>query len=99
MKVKGWCPRTRRVEGGGEGLELKELKREGKDLDRVFEREKRGASVHRRKCERCHRSCTGLEEERLGGGALGQRTNVGWGKCGGVKGALRQGTAHHLTYS
>jgi hypothetical protein len=31
----------------------------GEDLGRVFEREKHGASVHRRKCEMCHRSCTG----------------------------------------
>ena len=39
----------------GKVLELVELEKvgEGYDLDRVFEREKRVASVHRRKRERC----------------------------------------------
>ena len=51
-------PRTRRVEGlrGGGAFELPEIKGGGGEeeyLHHVFEREKRGASVHRRKCERC----------------------------------------------
>ena len=37
----------------------------------MFEREKRGASVHRRKCEGCHGSCTGQGEKTLGGGRSG----------------------------
>ncbi len=40
---------------GEEAFELQELKGGGGDeyLHHVFEREKREASVHRRKCERC----------------------------------------------
>ncbi len=69
-----WCKGRSGVRG--HCLELKELKERrglGKDLNRVFEREKRWASVHRRKCERCltvHGSCTGRGEQICGLGAL-----------------------------
>ena len=77
--MKGRVPRTRRVEGWGGG----------EDLNRVFEREKRVASVHRRKSERCLALflCTGKGRDvrrRSGGGPKHK-------ECGDVGGALEGG--------
>jgi hypothetical protein len=78
--VRNGVPRTRRVEGWGGG---------GKDLNRVFEREKRVASVHRRKSERCLALflCTGKGQDvrrRSGGGPKHK-------ECGDVGGAQKRG--------
>ena len=61
----------------------------GGDLDRVFEREKRGASVHRRKRERCLAfvPVTGKGEESEK--ALWRRAEHK--ECGDVGGALEGG--------
>jgi hypothetical protein len=71
-------------------LELGELKvGGGEDLNRVFEREKRVASVHRRKSERCLALflCTGKGRESEK--ALWRRAKHK--ECGDVGGALGGG--------
>ena len=71
-------------------LELGELKvGGGGDLNRVFEREKRVASVHRRKSERCLALflCTGKGRESEK--ALWKRAKHK--ECGDVGGALGRG--------
>ncbi len=81
--MKGRVPRTRRVEGWGGGKDL--------NLNRVFEREKRVASVHRRKSERCLVLflCTVNGKEGESEKALWKRAKHK--ECGDVGGALGGG--------
>ena len=75
--VPGKVPRTQGVE------------RLGEDLDRVFEREKRGASVHRRKRERCLACVPVTGKGRESGKALWRRAEHK--ECGDVGGARGRG--------
>jgi hypothetical protein len=99
-------PRTRGVEGGrgGGGLRTAGVERGGGGKKSTYTTCSRGRSAERPSIEESVRGVSrflhGWRGEGNELGALGQRTTIREREeCGGVKGALVERTAHHLTYS